>query len=88
MTSESARQASRLLFHTVHLLSSINRPQRQKSIEINQNYIHWTFPHPSYKYVHCIQVRYNYHNAALSYDPHLNRDHSYIFPLPITHPPP
>ncbi len=85
MTSERARQASGPLFRTVHLLSSINPPQCQKSIEITQSYIHWTFPHSFYKCVYCVWVCCNCHNAALSYDPHLDRDHSYIFPLSIAY---
>jgi len=86
MHNERDNITSETLFRTVYLLSSINPSQRQKSIEINQNYIHWTFPHPFYKYIYYIQVRCNCYNIVLLYDPHLDRDHLYTFPLSITHP--
>src|SRR6266566_3933070 len=74
------------LFRIIYLLSSINLLQHQKSIEINQNYIHWIFPYSFYKYAHYIWVCRNCYNTVLSYDPHFDRDHLYTFPLSIAHP--
>ena len=77
--SESASIASRPLFHTVHLLFSINPPQHQKSIEINYNYIYQSFLHHFHKYTHCSRVYYSRYNVALSSDPSVDNHHLYIF---------